>query len=68
MGETEEWEMEVKDGESSAGVDKKDVEMNEEEGGVSPTASTSRMASEVDLGGSTVHLNKLDRGDGPHAL
>ncbi|GFZ47803.1 hypothetical protein JCM24511_05550 [Saitozyma sp. JCM 24511] len=70
MGEAEEWEMEVKDGASSVGADKKDVEVNEEEGGVSPTASTSRMGneSEVELGGSTVHLTKLDKGDGPHAI
>ncbi|WWD21564.1 hypothetical protein CI109_106050 [Kwoniella shandongensis] len=57
----DEWEMDVKKDYSE--------EYDDE---LSPTASSSRMGmgSEVDLvdEGSTVHLNRLDKGDGPRAI
>ncbi|KAK8847473.1 hypothetical protein IAR55_005331 [Kwoniella newhampshirensis] len=59
---SEEWEMETKKDHQS--------QYGDEE--LSPTASTSKMgmSSEVELvdEGSTVHLNRLDKGDGPRAI
>ncbi|WVQ83149.1 hypothetical protein IAT38_005287 [Cryptococcus sp. DSM 104549] len=64
MNRSEEWEMETKGGESHGKIDEEDEGQVE-----SPTTST-KMGSEVEVGldGSTVHLNRLDKEGGSHAL